>query len=177
MEGMMSKVEKELAKHAAYKLPDFMHPDTPRGPDVTAIDRQAQLTALAAKLQSRQTAVVKQCYAVAPGGTFWNIDVESGRILFGLPWAEHSHRAWGLVRSECDLMRLCIRHFRKVERGPFYFDKTTTRWFVDVARYPTLETVQAVPQAWVITPALLVAADNHRRGLPHGAPGTGRNGG
>jgi hypothetical protein len=165
----MSKVEEELVKRAAYKMPEFMHPDAPRGPDITAIDRQTALTALAAKLQARQADVVRQCYAVAPGGVYWNIDIESGRILFGLPWAEFSHRAWGLVRSECDLMRMCVRHFRKTQAGPFFFDKRTTRWFLDVGRYPTYDVVLAAPHAWIITPALLVAADNHRRGLPYGA--------
>ena len=164
----MSKVEKELIQRAAYKMPEFMHPDTQHGPSVAAIDRQAALTALAAKLQARQADVVRRCYEVAARGVYWNIDIESGRILFGLPWAEHSHRAWGLVRSESDLMRMCVRHFRRVERGPFFFDKSTTRWFLDVAKYPTHDVVLASPHAWIITPALLVAADNHRRGLPYG---------
>jgi hypothetical protein len=171
----VSKVEKELAKRAAYAMPEFMHPDTPRGPSITAIDRQAAMTALAAKLQARQTDVIRQCYAQTLAGVYWNIDPESGRILFGLPWAEHSHRAWGLVRAECDVMRLCVRHFRRTQAGPFYFDKTSTRWYVDIARWPTLEHVMAAPQAWIITPALLVAADNHRRGLPYGGRDAAHN--
>lgn len=171
----MSKMQDELVKRAAYKLPEFAHPDTPRGPSVTAIDRQAMLTALAAKLQARQTDVIRQCYAQAATGVWWNIDPETGRILFGLPWAEYSHRAWGLVRAECDVMRLCIRHFRRAQAGPFYFDKRSTRWHIDISRWPTLADVMAVPEAWIITPALLVAADNHRRGLPYGAQEGARN--
>lgn len=170
----MNRIEQELKQHAGYKLPAALHPDTPRGPSVTAIDRQALLTAIAAKLQARMADVIEQVYRVdADTGIWWNVDPSTGRILFGLPWAEFSHRAWGLVRSECDLMRLCVRRLRKLERGPFYFDKATRRWYVDLVRYPTIQHVHANPHVWVITPALILAADNHRRGLPHGGQGRG----
>ena len=166
----MSKVEREVEKHSNYKVPEFMHPDTPRGPSVTAVDRQALITALAAKLQARMTDVLTQCYAVdVATGLWWNLDGATGRILFGLPWAEFSHREWGLVRSECDLMRMCVRHFRKQLTGPFYYDKRSTRWYVDLAHYPTMAHVTARPEAWIITPGLLLAADNHRRGIPYAA--------
>lgn len=164
----MNRIEEELARRAAYQMPAALHPDTPRGPSVTAVDRQAVLTALAAKLQARMTDVVEQCYRVdQTTGTWWNVDPSTGRILFGLPWAEFSHRHWGLVRSECDLMRMCVRSFRKLHSGPFFFDKTTRRWYVDIAAYPTFEHLRAVPAAWTITPALILAADNHRRGMPY----------
>ena len=164
----MNRIEQELKKRGEYKLPAALHPDTPRGPSVTALDRQALLTAIAAKLQARMADVVEQVYRIDAGsGTWWNVDPETGRILFGLPWAEYSHRQWGLVRSECDLLRMCIRHFRKIERGPFYFDRLTRRWHVDLAAYPTHDHILANPQAWIITPALILAADNHRRGLPY----------
>jgi hypothetical protein len=164
----VNRIEQEVKRHAHYKLPAALHPDTPRGPSVVAIDRQALLTAVATKLQARMADVVEQVYRIdEPTGVWWNIDPATGRILFGLPWAEYSHRQWGLVRSECDLLRLCVRHFRRIERGPFYFDKSTRRWRVDIKTYPTIEHVHANPQAWVITPALILAADNHRRGLPY----------
>ena len=101
----------------------------------------------------------------AGAGAWWNVDPATGRILFGLPWAEYSHRQWGLVRSECDLMRLCVRHFRKIERGPFYFHKPSRRWYVDLVAWPTIDRVHASPNAWIITPGLVLAADNHRRRL------------
>lgn len=168
----MNRIEQELKKHGAYKLPAALHPDTPRGPSVTAVDRQALLTAIAAKLQARMADVVEQVYRVDAGtGVWWNVDPTTGRILFGLPWAEYSHRQWGLVRSECDLMRLCVRRFRKLQRGPFYFHKASRRWYVDLALYPTIEHVHTNPHAWVITPALILAADNHRRGLPYDGQG------
>lgn len=166
----MNRIERELKQHSAYSLPAALHPDTPRGPSITAVDRQALLTAVAAKLQARMTDVLEHVYRVdAPSGAWWNVDPTTGRILFGLPWAEFSHRQWGLVRSECDLMRMCVRHFRKIHRGPFYFDKVTRRWYLDLAAYPTLAHVHAVPDAWVITPSLILAADNHRREAPHQA--------
>ena len=166
----MNRIEQEMAKHATYTLPAALDFDKPRGPAVTAIDRQALLTALAAKLQARLTDVVEQCYKVDQvTGYWWNIDPATGRILFGLPWAEFSHRQWGLVRSECDMMRMCIRSFRKLQRGPFYFDKHTRRWYLDVATYPSMDHVRANPAGWTITPALILAADNHRRGAPHNA--------
>jgi hypothetical protein len=164
----VNRIEQELTKRNNYKLPDALHPDAPRGPSITAIDRQALLTAIAAKLQARMADVVDQVYRVDAGsGTWWNVDPSTGRILFGLPWAEFSHRNWGLVRSECDLMRMCVRHFRKIEKGPFYFDKPTRKWHIDLARYPSIDSVHASPHTWVITPALILAADNHRRGLPY----------
>ena len=166
----MNRVEEELAKRATYTLPAALHPDTPRGPSVTTLDRQALLTALAAKLQARMIDVLEQVYRVDPAsGAWWNVDPSTGRILFGLPWAEFSHRQWGLVRSESDMMRMCVRSFRKLQRGPFYFDKTTRRWYLDMATYPSFEHVKANPAAWTITPALILAADNHRRGVPHHA--------
>lgn len=166
----MNRVEEELAQRATYTLPACLHPDTPRGPIMTALDRQALLTVLAAKLQARMNDVIMQCYRIdASTGAWWNIDPSTGRILFGLPWAEFSHRSWGLVRSECDVMRMCVRHFRKIHGGPFYFDKPSRRWLLDVAAYPTLEHAKAKPAGWTITPSLILAADNHRRGLPsHG---------
>ena len=166
----MNKVEQELAQRATYSLPAALHPDTPRGPSVNAVDRQALLTALAAKLQARMSDVVMQCYRIdATTGAWWNVDPSTGRILFGLPWAEFSHRSWGLVRSESDMLRMCVRHFRKIHGGMFFFDKTTRRWLLDVKAYPTLDHVKANPAAWTITPALILAADNHRRGLPYQA--------
>jgi hypothetical protein len=168
----VNRIEQEVKKHSQYKLPAALHPDAPRGPSITAIDRQALLTAIAAKLQARMADVVEQVYRVdLPSGTWWNVDPSTGRIMFGLPWAEFSHRHWGLVRSECDLMRMCVRHFRRIERGPFYFDKPSRRWHVDLVRFPSIEHVHAHPQAWVVTPALILAADNHRRGLPHDGRG------
>ena len=135
---------------------------------MTALDRQALLTALAAKLQTRMNDVVTHCYRIDTAtGVWWNIDPSTGRILFGLPWAEFSHRSWQLVRSECDVMRMCVRHFRKIHGGPFYFDKTTRRWYLDMAAYPTLAHVKANQAGWTITPSLILAADNHRRGLPY----------
>ena len=164
----MNRIEEEIAKRATYSVPAALHPDTPRGPSVTALDRQALLTALAAKLQARMNDVVTQVYRIdATTGAWWNVDPSTGRIMFGLPWAEFSHRQWGLVRSECDIMRMTVRHFRKIHRGPFYFSKDSRRWLLDVAAYPTLEHVKANPVAWTITPALILAADNHRRGLPY----------
>lgn len=166
----MNRIEQELAQRATYSLPAALHPDTPRGPSVTALDRQALLTALAAKLQARMNDVITQVYRMdATTGAWWNLDPSTGRILFGLPWAEFSHRTWGLVRSECDIMRMCVRHFRKIHNGPFYFDKTTRRWLLDIAAYPTLDHVRANPAAWTVTPSLILAADNHRRGVPHQA--------
>lgn len=168
----MNRIEQEIKKRSGYTLPAALHPDAPRGPSITAIDRQALLTAIAAKLQARMADVVEAIYRVdASAGTWWNVDPDSGRILFGLPWAEYSHRQWGLVRSECDLMRLCVRHFRKIERGPFFFDKPSRRWHVDLVRFPASEHVLTNPQCWVITPALILAADNHRRGLPYDGRG------
>ena len=164
----MNQIEQELARRAVYQMPAALHPDVPRGPSVTAVDRQALLTALAAKLQTRMNDVLLQVYRVdTTTGAWWNIDPTTGRILFGLPWAEFSHRSWGLVRSECDIMRMTVRHFRKIHHGPFYFDKTTRKWLLDVAAYPTIEHVRAKPAAWTITPSLILAADNHRRGLPY----------
>jgi hypothetical protein len=164
----VNRIEQELAQRAIYTLPAALHPDTPRGPSVTAIDRQALLTALAAKLQARMIDVVDQCYKIDhASGTWWNIDQATGRILFGLPWAEYSHRQWGLVRSESDMMRMCVRSFRKLHGGPFYFDKVTRRWYLDMATYPTFEHIKVNPAAWTITPGLILAADNHRRGVPH----------
>lgn len=166
----MNRIEREIKQHAAYSLPTALHPDAPRGPSADALDRQAQITALAAKLQARMADVVEQVYRQDPAaGAWWNIDPSTGRILFGLPWAEYSHRQWGLVRSESDLMRMCVRHFRKIERGPFYFHRPARRWYIDLAAWPTHQHVLAAPHAWVITPALLLAADNHRRGLPYRA--------
>ena len=162
----MSRVEREIQKHADYKLPKALHPDTPRGPSVTALDRQALLTAIAAKLQARMTDLLTELYKIDQAtGYWWNMDPATGRILPGLPWAEYSHREYGLVRSECDMMRMCIRHFRKMAAGPFFFDRVTRRWYLDIAAYPTLASVHARPEAWVITPALILAADNHRRGI------------
>lgn len=164
----MNRIERELQQRASYSLPAALHPDTPRGPTVSALDRQALLTAIAAKLQARMADVVEAVYRVdQTSGTWWNADPATGRILCPLPWAEYSHRSFGLVRSECDLMRLCVRHFRKIEAGPFYFHRATRRWYVDLAGWPTIEHVYAAPRAWVITPALVLAADNHRRGLPY----------
>lgn len=164
----MNRIEQELAQRAVYQMPAALHPDTPRGPSVTAVDRQALLTALAAKLQARMNDVLTQCYRTdASTGAWWNIDPTTGRIMFPLPWAEYSHRSWGLVRSECDVMRMCIRHFRKIHHGPFYFDKTTRRWYLDIGAYPTFDHIKATPAAWTITPSLILAADNHRRGLPY----------
>lgn len=163
----MSKVEREISEHAKYKVPTPLHPDTPHGPDAGAIDRQALITALAAKLQSRMTDVVRRCYSRSAEGVWWNLDGETGRILFGLPWAEFSHQSWQLVRSECDLMRMCVRHFRRTNGGPFYYQKRSTRWYLDIAAYPTMAHVTGRPEVWVITPELLLAADNHRRGLPY----------
>lgn len=164
----MNRIEREIKQHAAYSLPPALHPDAPRGPSVAALDRQALLTAIAAKLQARMADVVEQVYRQDAGaGAWWNVDPATGRILFGLPWAEYSHRQWGLVRSECDLMRLCVRHFRKIERGPFYFHKPSRRWYVDLVAWPTIDRVHASPNAWIITPGLVLAADNHRRRLPY----------
>ena len=148
-------------------MPEFLHPDAPRGPSITAIDRQTAITTLAAKLQNRMTDVLTAVYATDVRGVYWNIDAGSGRILCPLPWAEFSHRAYGLVRSECDVMRLCVRHYRQQMRGPFYYNRRATRWYLDITAWPTLAAVTARPDVWVITPELVLAADNHRRGLPY----------
>jgi hypothetical protein len=136
----------------------------------------ALLTAIAAKLQARMADVVEQVYRIdAASGTWWNVDPSTGRILFGLPWAEYSHRQWGLVRSECDLLRMCVRHYRKIERGPFFFGRSNRRWHIDLVRYPTIDSLHASPHTWVITPALILAADNHRRGLPYDGQAGGQH--
>ena len=58
--------------------------------------------------------------------------------------------------------------FRQIDtKNPFYFDKHTRRWYLDVATYPSMDQVRAKPAGWTITPALILAADNHRRGLPY----------
>jgi hypothetical protein len=147
-----------LERRGNYDRPLFLDIDRPRR-DVTALTRQARFVALAAHLQARLSDVVIACYERTQCGEWWNVDGVTGRILIPLPWASYSHKQWGLYRSECDILRACVYNLRNRHSGPFFFDRTSTRWHLDLVRYPDLHTLTATPEAWTLTPDMLQAAD------------------
>lgn len=161
----MATIELELERRGAYQRPRLLDVDRAPKRTVTATTRQTRYVAMAAQMQARLSDVVEACYETDTRGRLWNVDPETGQILFGLPWATYSHREWGLYRSECEVLRRCVRSLRKRAGGPFYYDGLAGRWFLDLSMYPTLASLQANPAGWTLTAELVHAADLHRRGV------------
>jgi hypothetical protein len=146
-------------RQTGYKMPAYATDKGRRRAE--DVSRRAYYTDLAAMLQSRLNDVLGLCYDTGPGGFLLNVDDVTGRILVPVPWSSHNHRDWGLWRSEADIMRLCLRHLRTKQAGPFWFDKDARRWALDLGRYPALESIPA--PARTIDAPMVMAADHFRR--------------
>lgn len=81
------------------------------------------------------------CY-VQVGSRYVNIDNLTWRILIPLPWSRRSCQLYGLREWEARNLGNLIMA-RQEGRGPALFLYGDTRWYINIADYPDIETAVA----------------------------------
>ena len=107
-------------------------------------------------------AVIVLAYETLPDGSPVNVDSVTGDMLISVPWSAKNYAAFGLRRSEADILRAYLMRLAELaskgEKAPplFTYDPLARRWALNRADYPTFETAEAwlrryqmSPQGWL----------------------------
>lgn len=103
--------------------------------------------------------LVDLCYERDERGHWVNVEPLSGMILIGMPCSWRSYQAYGLRRTEADVLRYALQHWQHTERYPLLaFLRHTTRWHLTTEHYVTPQAARGWLAEHPVTPALWDAA-------------------
>lgn len=84
-----------------------------------------------------------------------NVDPLSGMVLIGMPCSWRSYQAYGLRRTEADVLRYALRYWQQRERDPLLeFLSHTTRWHLNTEQYVTAQAARHWLTSHPVTPAV-----------------------
>jgi len=128
-----------------------------------SLSRLARAKASAELVNEALAAVIWLAYEALASGEPVNVDPATGDLLIAAPWSSRNYDAYGLRRSEGDVLRRYLLEIqRRAAKGRlshpplFAFDEVSRRWTLNRADYPTFEDAegwldkfQLTPEAWL----------------------------
>lgn len=136
-------IDRKLAIRALPEPPGFVKQRLAQA--AQELSRAGDLAARVELVNESLFHAITMLYERDTDGGYANIDRVTFRLLVPAPWGAAGWKRWGLRRHEATTLRAMlvgrIRHPRHI--ALFDYSPESRSWFVDVAKYPTVEAAKA----------------------------------